>query len=93
MAKIRKGERKRLDLFKKKTLETKRNPLNYDNDKSDDDFIRSNIEIQEENPLTGSLGLPTNLLPKFLKYEGVKSGTFISLAGSASRSGALFTCR
>lgn len=84
MAKIGKGGRKRIEFFKKEP---------YDNDKSHDDFIRSNIEIQEENPLTGSLGLPTNLLPRFLKYEGVKSGMFISLAGSASRSGAFFTCR
>lgn len=37
------------------------------------------METLEENPLTGSLGRLNNLLPRFPKYGGVKSGMFISL--------------
>lgn len=49
-------------------------------------------EKEKQNSRTGPRGPPTDRLPRFPKYEGVKSGpTFISLAGSAGRSGVLFT--
>lgn len=49
-------------------------------------------EKEKQSSRTGPRGPPTDRLLRFPRYEGVKSGpTFISLAGSAGRSGVLFT--
>lgn len=57
-------------------------------------MIQSSIKEKKKKSLTGPRGPPTDLLPRFPKYEGVKSGPmFIILAGSAGRSGVLFTWR
>lgn len=70
---------------KKKHIQ--RNYLNYD-EKTDNNSPQNR---EEEDSLTGPRGPPTDRLPRFPKYEGVKSGpTFISLAGSGGLSGVLF---